>query len=145
MISFIIRNKENIFIDLLIALNSPNFTVKVRYLYVKDMYERIIKRIFEQIVLINDFQRNLVKRFCNDFLMKNDVIFNINAQKLLLFVIINIINTNKIFSVVFFFVSFEFEVVFNYFLDTLKEKIFNNCSFSKVNLFDQKKGYIVSL
>ena len=55
LISFIIRNKENILIDFFIALNNPNFIVKVRYLYVKDMYKRIIKRIFEQIVLIDNF------------------------------------------------------------------------------------------
>ena len=37
--------------------------------------------------------------------------------------IVDIINTNKIFSIVFYFISFKFEIVFNYFLNTLKKKI----------------------
>ena len=143
LISFIIRNKENVLIGLLIALNNSNFIIKVRYLYVKNMHEIIIKRILEQIVFIDDFQKSRIKRFYSDFLIENDVIFNTNAHKLLLFVIVNIINTVKFFSV-FFFVTFEFEVAINYFLDILKKEIFNDCRLLKVNLFDQRKGYIVS-
>ena len=44
MISFIIRSRENIFIDFLILLNNPNFTIKVRYLYVKNIHKVIIKK-----------------------------------------------------------------------------------------------------
>ena len=87
-------------------------------------------------MFIDDFQKSRIKRFYNDFFIKNDVIFNTNAHKLLLFVIVNIINTIKFFLIVFSFVTFEFEVAFNYFLDILKKEIFNNCPFSKVSLFD---------
>ena len=87
-------------------------------------------------MFIDDFQRSRVKRFYNDFLIKNDVTFNTNAHKLLLFVIINIINTVKFFLIVFFFATFEFKAAFNYFLDILKKEIFNNYPSLKVNFFD---------
>ncbi len=48
--------------------------------------------------------------------MKTDAIFNINALKMLLFVIINIINTIIIFLACFSFVIFEFEETFNFFI-----------------------------
>ena len=87
-------------------------------------------------MFIDDFQRSRIKRFYSDFFIKNNVIFNTNVYKLLLFVIINIINTIKFFSIDFFFAISEFEVAFNYFLDILKKEIFNNCSFLKVSLFN---------
>ena len=139
------RSREDVLTGLLAALDSPTFTAKVRYSYVKDMHGTITKRILEQIVLIDNFQRRLAKRFCSGFLMENDATFNTNAQKLLLFVAVGITNTNKSFPVAFSFATSESEAAFNYFLDTLKEEIFNDCPLPKVSLSDQGKGYIASL
>ncbi|KAL9129061.1 MAG: hypothetical protein Q9175_007396 [Cornicularia normoerica] len=58
------RNREDILTGLLAALDSPIFTSRLRFSYVKNANGIIIKRIHEQIVLIDDFQRGLVKRFC---------------------------------------------------------------------------------
>ena len=77
--------------------------------------------------------------------MENDATFNTNAQKLLLFVAVGITNTNKTFPVAFSFASSKSEAAFDYFLDTLKEEIFNDCPPPKVSLSDQGKGYIASL
>ena len=73
------RSREDVLTGLLAALDSPNFTAKIRYSYVKDIHGMITKRILEQIVLIDDFQRSLAKRFCSDFLMENNATFNTNA------------------------------------------------------------------
>jgi len=48
--------------------------------------------------------------------MKTDVIFNINALKMFLFVIINVINTIITFLAYFSFIISEFKKIFNFFI-----------------------------
>jgi len=62
--------------------------------------------------------------------MKTNAIFNINVLKMLLFVIVNVINTTMIFSIYFLFVISEFKETFNFFIQCMHEKLFNDCLFS---------------
>jgi len=63
-------------------------------------------------------------------MMKINAIFNINALKMLLFMIVNVINMTMIFSVCFLFVISEFEKMFNFFIQCMHEELFNDCLFS---------------
>ena len=45
LISFITRSRKNILTKLLKYLNNSNFTIKVRYIYIKNKYSVLIKRI----------------------------------------------------------------------------------------------------
>ena len=47
LISFIIRSRENILIDLFKCLNDSNFTFKVRYIYIKNEHNIFIKKVFQ--------------------------------------------------------------------------------------------------
>ena len=49
------RSREDVLTGLLAALDSPSFTARVRFSYVKDEHGIITKRILEQIVLIDAF------------------------------------------------------------------------------------------
>ncbi len=89
-----------------------------------------IQKNIEQIFLLNNYQRELSKRFISDFMMKTDAIFNINALKMLLFMTVNIINTTMIFSVCFSFVISEFKETFNFFIQYMHKELFNDCLFS---------------
>ncbi len=71
--------------------------------------------------------------------MKTDAIFNINALKMLLFMIVNVINMTMIFSVCFLFVISEFEEMFNFFIQCMHEELFNDCLFSWIIIVDQSK------
>ena len=88
------RSRDKILTRLLEYLDNPRFTAKVRYIYVKNKQRIPTKRVLQQIVLIDHYQRRLAKRFTSDFYIQNDTIFNINTQKLLLFMTVRVINTN---------------------------------------------------
>ena len=45
LVSFVTRSRENILIKLLKYLDNSNFTAKVRYIYIKNKYNVLIKRI----------------------------------------------------------------------------------------------------
>jgi len=76
---------------------------------------------------LNNYQQELFKKFISNFMMKTNVIFNINALKMLLFMTVNVINTIMIFSVYFSFVISKFEETFNFFIQCMHEKLFNDC------------------
>lgn len=94
LVPFITRSRDKILTRLLEYLDDPNFIAKVRYIYVKNKLEIFIKRVLQQIVLINYYQQRLAKRFTSDFCIQNDAIFNTNTYKLLLFMTVDVINTN---------------------------------------------------
>ncbi len=103
------------------------FIVRICYFYTLNDVDASIQKNIEQIFLLNNYQRELFKRFISDFMMKTDTIFNINALKMLLFVTVNVINTTMIFSVCFLFVISEFEETFNFFIQCMHEELFNDC------------------
>ena len=111
------RSREDIFAGLLECLDDPNFTAKVRYMYVKNEHGVPIKRVLQQIVLIDNYQRILAKRFTSDFCIENDATFNTNATKLLLFVAVGVTNTNQSFPAAFSFATQESEVSYNFFFE----------------------------
>jgi len=78
-------------------------------------------------------------------MMKTDVIFNINALKILLFMIVNIINMTMIFLVCFLFVILEFEETFNFFIQCMHEELFNDCLSLRIIIVDQIKRLTTSL
>ena len=47
LMSFIIRSRENILINLLKYLNNSNFTIKVYYIYVKNEHNVFIKKMLQ--------------------------------------------------------------------------------------------------
>ena len=73
------RSRDKIFTRLLEYLDNSNFTVKVHYIYVKNELRIPIKRVLQQIILIDRYQQILAKRFISDFCIQNDTIFNTNA------------------------------------------------------------------
>ena len=52
---FITRSRENIFINLLNGLNDLNFTIKIRLIYIKNEHNVFIQKVFQQIVLIDNY------------------------------------------------------------------------------------------
>ena len=72
---------------------------------------------------MNTQQRRWIRRFCSNFLIEFDAIFNINALKMLLFVSIEVTNINMIFPVVFSFALIESEMTTTIFLVFLKNEI----------------------
>ncbi len=101
---------------LLQCFNSSMFIIQIQYFYMLNDVDVSIQKNIEQIFLLNNYQRKLFKRFISDFMMKTDVIFNINALKMLLFMTVNVINMTMIFSVCFLFVISEFKETFNFFI-----------------------------
>ena len=61
------RSRDEILTGLLECLDDPRFTAKVRYMYVKNEQGIPTKRVLQQIVLIDHYQRRLAKRFTSDF------------------------------------------------------------------------------
>ena len=120
---FITRSRENIFINLLKCLNDSNFIIKVRYMYIKNEHNVFIKKVLQQIVLINNYQKTLVKRFISGFYMQNNATFNINVTKLLLFITMGVINTNQSFLAAFSFSIQESKISYNFFFETCKDVI----------------------
>jgi len=92
------------------------FIIQIQYFYMLNDVDVSIQKNIEQIFLLNNYQRKLFKRFISDIMMKTDVIFNINALKMLLFMTVNVINMTMIFSVCFLFVISEFKETFNFFI-----------------------------
>ena len=72
---------------------------------------------------MNNQQLRLIRRFCSNFLIEFDVIFNINKLKMLFFVSIEITNINMSFFVIFSFVLIEFEMITTIFLIFLKNEM----------------------
>lgn len=129
-------SRENILNGLLECLDDPNFTAKVRSIYVKNEYGIPIKRVLQQIVLIDNYQKALAKRFTSDFYIQNDATFNTNASKLLLFVAVGVTNTNQSFPAAFSFSTQESEISYIFFFETCKEVIWNDCNPPTVNISD---------
>ncbi len=73
------------------------FIIWIWYFYMLNDADTLIQKNIEQIFLLNNYQRELFKRFISDFMMKTDAIFNINASKILLFMTVNVINMTMIF------------------------------------------------
>jgi len=101
---------------LLQCFNNSMFIIQIQYFYMLNDVDVSIQKNIEQIFLLNNYQRKLFKRFIDNFMMKTDVIFNINALKMLLFMTVNVINMTMIFSVCFLFVISEFKETFNFFI-----------------------------
>ena len=123
LVHFTTRSRDKILTGLLECLDDPKFTAKVRYMYVKNDVGIPIKRVLQQIVLIDYYQQILAKRFTSDFCIQNDATFNTNAQKLLLFVAVGVINTNQSFPAAFSFSTQESEISYNFFFEACKELI----------------------
>ena len=121
------------------------FIVWIWYFYTLNDADVSIQKNIEQIFLLNNYQRELSKRFISNFMMKTDAIFNINALKMLLFVTVNVINMTMIFSVCFSFVISEFEETFNFFIQCMHEELFNDCLSSRVIIVNQSKRLTTSL
>ena len=139
------RSRDEILTSLLECLDDPNFTAKVRYMYVKNELGIPTKRVLQQIVLIDHYQQRLAKRFTSNFCIQNDATFNTNAHKLLLFVAVGVTNTNQSFPAAFSFSTQESEISYNYFFEACKELIWNDYNPPTVNISDQGKGLIASL
>ena len=92
-------------------------------MYVKNKHDVLIKKMLQQIVLIDNYQKTLAKRFISGFCIQNNVTFNFNATKLLLFVIMGVINTNQSFLAVFSFFIQKSEISYNFFFETCKNVI----------------------
>lgn len=140
-----IRSREDVLQGLLKALDSEQFTSYPRHNYVKNAAGAIQKRILQQVVIIDNNQRRLAKRFCSDFMMQNDATFNTNATKLLLFVAVGVTNTNMTFSAALSFATAESEEAYRFFFDVLNEQLWDDCPPPRVNLADQGKGLIAAL
>ena len=86
---------------------------------------------------MNKQQRYWAKRFYSKFVIEFDTIFNINVLKMFFFVSIGITNINIIFSIVFFFVLIESEIVTIVFLIFLNEEVWiEKTIFSCVSVID---------
>ena len=114
-------------------------------MYIKNELRHPIKRVLQQIILIDHHQQKLAKRFTSDFYIQNDTTFNTNAQKLLLFVAVGVTNTNLSFPAAFSFSTQKSEIAYNFFFKACNELIWNDCNPPTVNLSDQGKGLIASL
>ncbi len=121
------------------------FIIQIQYFYMLNDINILIQKNIEQIFLLNNYQWELFKRFISNFMMKTDAIFNINALKMLLFMTINVINMTMIFSICFSFVISEFEEIFNFFIQYMHEKLFNDCLFSWIIIVNQIKKMMTSL
>ena len=143
----IIRNQRDIILKLLIVLKKfDDMIIRTRYEYERDVNDVFIKRILKQISWMNNQQKKWIKRFCSNFFIEFDVIFNINVLKMLLFVNIEITNINMIFFVIFSFVLIEFEMTTTIFLIFLKNEMWiQNTNFSRVIIIDQNKSMLTSL
>ncbi len=121
------------------------FIIQIWYFYMLNDADVLIQKNIEQIFLLNNYQRELFKRFISDFMMKTDAIFNINALKMLLFVTVNVINMTMIFSICFSFVISEFKETFNFFIQCMHEELFNDCLSSWIIIVNQVKKLTTSL
>ncbi len=121
------------------------FIIQIQYFYMLNDVNVSIQKNIEQIFLLNNYQRRLFKRFIGNFMMKTDVIFNINALKMLLFMTVNITNMIMIFSVCFSFVISEFKKMFNFFIQYMHEKLFNDCLSLQIIIVDQIKRLMTLL
>ena len=127
------------------VLENDNFTVEKRFRKVQDDGGRVVRRILEQIVIIDNTEKKLAKWFTSNFMIQNDAIFSTNAEKLLLFVAVGVTNTIRSFPAAFSFATSESEENFNYFLLVLKQETSNDHPLPRVNLADQGKGLIASI
>ena len=140
------RSLRDVIEGLLETLTSENFLARKRYDIVKDETTgATVKRILAQIVIIDKEQKRLAKRFCSEYMMQDDATFNTNKQQLLLFVAVGITNTNHTFPAAFSFATSESDIAFTFFLDVLKDEIFNDRHPPKVNISDQGGGLITFL
>ena len=139
------RSRDDIITGLLQCLDSTEFTARVRCSYILDDAGVPVKKLLEQIFFIDKLQRDLTKRFCSNFMLQMDATFNTNALKMLLFVAVGITNTNLTFPAAFSFAISESEVVVNFFLQCLKEEVFDDCPVPRVIVVDQGKGIQASL
>ncbi len=121
------------------------FIIQIQYFYMLNDVNVSIQKNIEQIFLLNNYQRRLFKRFIDNFMMKTDVIFNINALKMLLFMTVNITNMIMIFSVCFSFVISEFKKMFNFFIQYMHEELFNDCLSLQIIIVDQIKRLMTLL
>lgn len=110
------RSREDIITGLLLVLENGDFTAHKRFRKVQNENGVVVKRILEQIVIIDPIQKRMAKRFTSDFMIRNDATFSTNAEKLLLFVAVGVTNTNRSFPAAFSFATSESEENFNYFL-----------------------------
>jgi len=78
-------------------------------------------------------------------MMKTDAIFNINTLKMFFFVTVNVINMTMIFSICFSFVISKFEEMFNFFIQCMHKKLFNDCLFLQIIIVDQSKRLMTLL
>ena len=97
------RSREDILTGLLGCLDDPEFTAKVRYMYVKNEHSVPITRVFQKIVFFDNYQKILAQGFTSGFCMQNDATSNTNAIKLLLFVAVSVINSNQSLPAAFSF------------------------------------------
>ncbi len=71
--------------------------------------------------------------------MKINATFNTNTLKMLLIVAMSIINIHMSFSACYFFAIFEFKEAFNFYIQCMHEKIFDDCSDLKIIIVNQSK------
>ncbi len=121
------------------------FIIQIWYFYSLNDADVSIQKNIEQIFLLNKYQWKLFKRFISDFMMKTDAIFNINTLKMFFFVTVNVINMTIIFSICFSFVISKFEEMFNFFIQCMHKKLFNDCLFLQIIIVDQSKRLMTLL
>lgn len=116
------HSREDILTGIMEYLDDPNFTFKVRYMYVKNKHDVPIKRVLQQIVLIDNNQKTLAKRFTSHFCTHNGATFNTNATKLLLSMTVGVTNTNQSLLAAFSFSTQASEIFYNSFETCKMEK-----------------------
>jgi len=90
------------------------------------------QQVVQHIFFCFSEQINLVKRFVSGFCMQTDAMFNTNKLCLPLFVIVEITNTFKTFSLAFCFIIFESTEAFEFVNTQLKKLMFYDHSDSAV-------------
>ena len=78
-------------------------------------------------------------------MMKTNAIFNINTLKMFFFMTVNVINMTMIFSIYFSFIISKFEKMFNFFIQYMHKKLFNDCLFLQIIIVDQSKKLMTLL
>ena len=131
--------------DLLLYLNDNQFDAFLHWFYKYDISGNYIKKIMQQLFIINYTQKKLMKHFISDCIMQVNATFNINKLKMCFIIVIDVTNISKMFFIAQLYAVFESKKTFNYFFFLLNQKVFNDCPPLWVIITDQGRGIIASL
>lgn len=104
-----------------------------KYIVKREMRRQIVIKHF---LFCNSWQVRMTRRFVSEFCLQTNVTFNTNYLNLSLTIIVEISNIDKIFSIVYCYIIFEFKETMTFIFESLKKLMFYDCINSRVVISD---------